>query len=52
MRKIILIGDAEPHPVPRGTGKYTKELVMKLAKQKNIGIDAIITPDEKSKRGR
>ena len=52
VRKIILIGDAEPHPVPRGTGKYTKELVMKLAKQKNIGIDAIITPDEKARRGR
>lgn len=52
IRKIILIGDAEPHPTPRGTGKYTKNLVVELSKQKNIGIDAIITPDEKSKRGR
>lgn len=51
-RKIILIGDAEPHPTPRGTGKYTKELVMKLSARKNIRIDAIITPDEKSRRGR
>lgn len=52
VRKIILIGDAEPHPKPRGTGKYTKELVMQLSAQKNIRIDAIITPDEKSRRGR
>lgn len=51
-KKIILIGDAEPHPTPRGTKKYTKELVMKLAAEKEIQIDAIITPDEKSKRGR
>lgn len=52
VRKIILIGDAEPHPTPRGTGKYTKELVMRLSAQKNIRIDAVITPDEKSRRGR
>ena len=51
-RKIILIGDAEPHPSPRGTKKYTKELVEKIALEKNIRIDAIITPDEKSLRGR
>lgn len=51
-RKIILIGDAEPHPSPRGTKKYTKELVEKIASEKNIRIDAIITPDEKSLRGR
>ncbi len=51
-RKIILIGDAEPHPVPRGTGKYTKQLVADTAKAKNIIIDAIIVPDDKSARGR
>lgn len=51
-RKIILIGDAQPHPTPRGTKKYTKELVQKLAAEKSIAIDAIITPDDKSKRGR
>lgn len=51
-KKIILIGDAEPHPVPRGTKKYTKELVMKLSCEKDIHIDTIITPDEKIKRGR
>ncbi len=51
-RKIILVGDAQPHPTPRGTKKYTKELVQKLAAEKSIAIDAIITPDDKSKRGR
>ena len=51
-RKIILIGDAEPHPRPRGTGKYTKDLIMKLSSEKEITIEAIITPDEKTKRGR
>lgn len=51
-RKIILIGDAEPHPKPRGSGKYSKELVASLAEQKGIKIDAIIVPDNKSDRGR
>lgn len=46
-KKIILIGDAEPHPSPRGTTiKCTFELVDSLAKQKNILIDTIITPDK------
>ncbi len=52
VKKIILIGDAEPHPVPRGSGKYTKELISKTASEKGISINAIITPDEKSRRGR
>ena len=51
-RKIILIGDAEPHPTPRGTGKYSKELVAQTAKAKGVVIDAIIVPDDKSARGR
>ena len=52
VRKIILIGDAEPHPTPRGTGRYTKKLIEDTAKKKDISITAIITPDEKSRRGR
>lgn len=52
VKKIILIGDAEPHPVPRGSGKYTKELISKTSSEKGISINAIITPDEKSRRGR
>ena len=51
-RKIILIGDAEPHPTPRGSGKYSKDLVARLAEQKGVMIDAIIVPDNKSDRGR
>lgn len=51
-RKIILIGDAEPHPRPRGSGKYSKELVADLAEKKGVKIDAIIVPDNKSDRGR
>jgi hypothetical protein len=49
-KKVILIGDAEPHPVPRGIGKYTKDLVQKTSRQKNITIDTIIVPDDKAKR--
>ncbi len=52
VKKIILIGDAEPHPTPRRSGKYSKELVEKTAREKNISVTAIITPDDKSRRGR
>ncbi len=51
-RKIILIGDAEPHPSPRGSGKYSKDLVASMAESKGIMIDAIIVPDNKRDRGR
>lgn len=45
-RKIILIGDAEPHPRPRGFGKISKDLVSGMAQKRNITIDAIIVPDK------
>ena len=51
-RKIILIGDAEPYPSPRGSGKYSKDVVARLAEEKSVMIDAIIVPDNKSDRGR
>jgi len=51
-KKIILIGDAEPHPTPRRSGKYSKDLVEKTAREKNVSITAIITPDDKDRRGR
>ena len=51
-RKIILIGDAEPHPLPRGSRKYTKDFVAELSEKKGILIDAVIVPDDKSERGR
>ncbi len=51
-KKIILIGDAEPHPTPRWSGKYTKDLVILTAREKKVTIDTIIVPDDKTKRGR
>ena len=43
-KRVILIGDAQPHPSPRGTGKYSKEYVMNLAKEKGIKIRCILLP--------
>ena len=41
-RVIILIGDAPPHPRPRG--KITKEMVDKEAAAKNVKLNAILLP--------
>ncbi len=50
-RKVILIGDAEPHPKPRGSAiQCTKELIDSLAKEKVVTVDAIIIPDNKERR--
>ena len=50
-KKVILIGDAEPHSKPRGTTvKCTFDLVNDLAIKKNILIDTIITPDNVTDR--
>lgn len=51
-KKVILIGDAEPHPKPRRSGKYSKELVEKTSAERGISVSAIITPDDKARRGR
>ena len=45
-RRIILIGDAEPHPKPRGSGKYSKEYVMGLAEAKDIKVKTILLPSD------
>ena len=45
-RQIILIGDAEPHPTPRGSGKYTKEYVTRLAEMEGIKIKSILLPED------
>ena len=45
-KKIILIGDAEPHKRPRGSIKCTKEIVLDIAKKKNVLIDTIIIPED------
>lgn len=41
-RKIILVGDAPPHPKPRG--KITKEKVEALAAAKGVQMNVIILP--------
>ena len=43
-KRIILIGDAEPHPTPRGTGKYSKDYVMEIAESRKIKINTILLP--------
>ena len=45
-KRIILIGDAEPHPKPRGLGKYSKDYVMNLAEAKDIKVKAILLPSD------
>lgn len=42
-RIMILIGDAPPHPVPRGG--ITKEMVDKAVLEKNIKVHAIMLPN-------
>lgn len=46
-KKIILIGDAEPHEKPKGPKKITKEKALSAVNEKNIALDCIIVPDEK-----
>ncbi|HKL85454.1 MAG TPA: vWA domain-containing protein [Treponemataceae bacterium] len=41
-KKIILIGDAPPHPKPRG--RVTKEMVEAKAAEKNVQLNVIILP--------
>jgi len=43
-RQIILIGDAEPHPHPRASGRYSKEFVLGIAEENKIGVHAILLP--------
>lgn len=45
-KKIILIGDAEPHPTPRGTGKYSKAYVTGIAEEQGITVHSILLPKD------
>lgn len=45
-KKIILIGDAEPHPTPRGIGRYSKDYVMGIAESRKIKIHSILLTKE------
>mgnify|MGYP006275542093 FL=1 len=41
-RMVILVGDAPPHPRPRGG--VTKEMVWELAREKSVKLNTIILP--------
>lgn len=45
-KQIIIIGDAEPHPTPRGTGKYSKDYVMAFAEFVGVTINTILLPKD------
>ena len=45
-KKIILIGDAPPHPTPRGLGKYSEDFVMSLIADKKIQLNVILLPED------
>ena len=45
-KRIILIGDAEPHPKPRGLGKYSKDFVMAAAEKREIKVKTILLPSD------
>ncbi|MBQ5781255.1 MAG: VWA domain-containing protein [Spirochaetaceae bacterium] len=44
-RRITLIGDAEPHATPRGSGLYSSSLVQDVINKKNIQVNTIILFD-------
>ena len=44
-KKVILAGDAEPHPFPRGAKRISQEMVAALSEEKNIVLDCIILPE-------
>lgn len=44
-RRITLIGDAEPHASPRGSGLYSSSLVQDVISKKNIQVNTIILFD-------
>ncbi|MCM1322096.1 MAG: VWA domain-containing protein [Bacteroides sp.] len=50
VKKIVLIGDAEPHKKPRGSLIVcTRELIERQSAEKGISIDAVIVPDGKDR---
>ena len=46
-RQIILITDAEPHPLPRKSGKYSRDFALKSLEVKNIKLNTILLPEDK-----
>ncbi|MDR1785332.1 MAG: VWA domain-containing protein [Spirochaetaceae bacterium] len=52
LKKVVLIGDAEPHEKPRGSGKYSREMIERTARERGITIDTIIIPDNRKNTNR
>ncbi|MDR2897713.1 MAG: VWA domain-containing protein, partial [Spirochaetaceae bacterium] len=48
IKRVILIGDAEPHPVPRGSGLYSKDLIDSLIVEKDAEVDVIVLMEKTS----
>ena len=46
-RQIILVTDAEPHPQPRKSGKYSRDFALKSLEVKNITLNTILLPEDK-----
>lgn len=44
--EVVLITDADPHPEPRKSGKYSKDYVMKIAADKKIKLKTILLPKD------
>lgn len=45
-KRVVIIGDAEPHPYPRKTGKYSKEYVTGLLETQGVKVTTILLPQE------
>lgn len=43
-KKIILLGDAPAHEIPRGPKKISREITSRLASEKKVSCDCIILP--------
>ena len=52
VRKIVLIGDAQPHGKPRGRVRVNQDTVIKLATEKDVNLNCVIVPDGHSKTTR
>ena len=45
-KRVIIIGDAEPHPYPRKSGKYSKEYVTGLLETQGVKVTTILLPQQ------
>jgi hypothetical protein len=45
-RLVVLVGDAPPHPLPRGS--VTREMVLEAAERENVRIHTVILPHDRA----